>query len=290
MAASRILPLSAAAQPLEPPLSAAGQPLESPASTAGGVTDPAHCATEQRCAAGGGLSPPAAAWEDSGQRRHYIRVVRPLLWAHKWQLRQLLASGGHRWVDDATNDDTSYARNFIRGLPGLAPCTAPVGFRASGYSSSVTEHCSSEPGQQAVGFRASEPHTFEALEAVSAPAGAPGPFREPAASGIVADLLALQRACAAAEHAAQREAGEVLAACVSLTRPEVSRGGAAPGCVVDLLALRAAQPPVRRRVLSAIMQVRKPYTMSYSTPSCSCTRSETCHLADDLTQNPRPSH
>ena len=162
-----------------------------------------------------------------------VRVVRPLLWAHKWELQQLLTQSGHRWIEDATNKDPSYARNFIRQLPGIAPSTAEVNASASiGTNASTAEP---PPPRQRSSMA---PVADEIAE------------NNVLSLNVVADLLAVQQACAEATVLAQEEAGEVLAACVLPLRNEPE------GCAIDLEVLRAAQAPTQRRVLSTILQVR----------------------------------
>ena len=158
-----------------------------------------------------------------------VRVVRPLLWARKWELQQLLNRYGHRWVEDATNWDPSYARNFIRQLPGMAPRTAAA---ACAY------HCNSI---------ASTPGPV--LQPGSASVADPGLTQDIGTLNIVSDLLAVQQACASASMIAQQEAGIVLASCVFPPQEEPY------GCIVDLQALEAAQRTAQRRVLSTILQV-----------------------------------
>ena len=102
------------------------------------------------------------------------RLLRPLLWACKAELQSLLKEAGVSWLEDPTNADASFIRNYIRHLPGMQPVSGPDTAGASnGQGSSEAQ-----------------------------------------ASSIQADLLRLAAVCADASHLWTSAAAGVLTACV----------------------------------------------------------------------------
>ena len=173
------------------------------------------------------------------QRRPVVRVVRPLLWAHKGQLQQLLKRCGLNWVEDPTNRDTTYARNFVRELPGMMAAAA-------------TE-------QPCEGGREDEAPVEGAEVGVVAGLQAEGTNAWPVPEAV-ADLIRVQQACAAALHVLQQNAAQFMhASVIPLQQTDschvTATSPANPGCLLDLAVLTKAQHPVLRRVLSAVLQV-----------------------------------
>ena len=148
------------------------------------------------------------------------RLLRPLLWASKAELQSLLQEAGVSWVEDPTNTDTFFGRNYIRHLPGMQPVGGPD--VASG-----PDTASVSSGQGSV-------HTQ--------------------AGDIRADLLRVAAVCADASQSWSSAAAHAITACVRpLTTANQLR--TAVGCSLDLAQLSQAPLPVMRRTITAIAQV-----------------------------------
>ena len=82
----------------------------------GGVLLLAHHLDDQvetvllRLFQGRGFTPMAA----SGGH-HGLRILRPLLGFSKEQLSEYVTGAGYAWIDDASNEDLSFDRNYLRG-------------------------------------------------------------------------------------------------------------------------------------------------------------------------------
>ena len=170
------------------------------------------------------------------------RVMRPLLWASKAELQSLLREAGVSWLEDPTNADTNFTRNFIRHLPGMQPVCAEL---------------PAWPTQQL----AVEPSAYERikeLRSVPGPDSASSSNRQmssPKQTGnIHTDLLRIGTVCADASHLWTSAAANLLTACVRPLSTADERPTAV-GCSMDMAQLSQAPFPVMNRALSATMQV-----------------------------------
>ena len=215
----------------------AGMAESSPLTGGHGTT---YCASteqatdSQRC--GGGPTSDAAV---SGEG---VRLLRPLLWASKAQLQSLLRESGIGWVEDPTNADTTFARNFIRQLPGMQPLGAQMALRTTDRSTA--------DGALHDDSRGWLPEA--AIDAGGDRNAADAPRTQ--GDSTAADLLQVAAACGDASETWVRAAADVLEACVR-PLPGVDGRLSGRGCLVDLGQLSKTPLPVIRRALSAIMQV-----------------------------------
>ncbi len=190
-------------------------------------------------AAPDGPGPAASSTSDQPEHAHQqggTRLLRPLLWASKAELQTLLREAGASWLEDPTNADTNFTRNFIRHLPGMQPVCA--------------EHPDC-PTQQL----AAEPSAYERIELLrSASASNRQMSSRKQMGNIQADLLRVGTVCADASQLWTSAAANLLTACV---RP-LSTADEQPtvvGCSIDMAQLSQAPLPVMNRALSTTMQV-----------------------------------
>ena len=171
-----------------------------------------------------------------------VRLLRPLLWASKAELQLLLHEAGISWVEDPTNADTSFMRNFIRHLPGMQPLGAQGALRTAERSDDEEL-----PAGHAGGWGSDPADEADSSRVVASMPRTQG-------DGIAADLLRVAAACSDASHTWLRAAADVLEACV---RPLPGSGcrSVSTGCQLDVAVLSKAPLPVIRRALTAVMQV-----------------------------------
>ena len=171
------------------------------------------------------------------------RLLRPLLWASKAELQALLNEAGVSWLEDSTNADTSFTRNYIRHLPGMQPLCAED-----------PQHCTQQ--HSAGHLPKKQTRQLRSCSSPVTPSASCGQGSAQTADGISADLLRLAAVCADASQTWTEAAADLLKACV---RPLPSTNGetSAEGCSLDLVQLSQAPWPVAHRAMSAAMQVRR---------------------------------
>ncbi len=170
------------------------------------------------------------------------RLLRPLLWASKTELQSLLREADVSWLEDPTNADTNFTRNFIRHLPGMQPLCAEH----------LVRQTKPDAAERSAVKQSEELPSVSGPDKASALSG-PG-LSQTHASDPQADLLRIAAVCAEASQSWTSAAADVLTACV---RPLSAVGDrpTAVGCSLDVAQLSQAPLPVMNRALSATMQV-----------------------------------
>ncbi|KAK9849002.1 hypothetical protein WJX84_005914 [Apatococcus fuscideae] len=176
---------------------------------------------------------PEMATMTTAHGNYKVRVLRPLLGIHKEQLLELCQANEVQWVEDPTNKNLSFTRNFIRDL--------------------LEQHGSYEQMQEASlgrldlefetsGPRAKQPEIFGAQEG-----GVPT---------VLDDVLRLQGSCTDARNEFGERAAAVLREAVVSGRGNIAHLPVLQinGCLVDVAPIAATDPGTAQRAIGAILQ------------------------------------
>ena len=176
----------------------------------------------------------------AGSGSYQIKLIRPLLQVRKQQLQEYCRQQGLTWVEDPTNQDSSYLRNLIR-----AQLASYNESRIYALHSEAASFGQKEIRQLGFSSKQSIQHDQQGLDYDTLPSGQPEPLLQPGSTAEAARLAGRLGGGLCAEPECLRGGGDIVRDVLLLTKV-CSNAKQSMQMEADLLLGKVTQPAADR--------------------------------------------